>query len=198
MEVVQAGLAPFQGASTRAETAPPLTTVSRKTRRDYTLTVATSFTATSQPFEVFQANIYENYPWHAVNDAATTPQTKLVDIPVIVNDDAGYSTQTIFFPNGTNQTSFTSNAILQFTSTQPSHGVVVVDLATRIATYTPNRLFYGPDLFTYTLVDAYGNTTATVNVTVTAVPPVSRHCCARQRQGRPWGSVDFEHPHATG
>jgi hypothetical protein len=38
-------------------------------------------------------------------------------------------------------------------------------------TYTPASDYYGPDSFTYTIVDAQGNTaTATVRVTVTMLP----------------------------
>ena len=52
LELLQQALAPLETAQRRSsrveETTPPLTTIERQFSRDYTISVATSFTATSQ------------------------------------------------------------------------------------------------------------------------------------------------------
>ncbi|WP_159675646.1 Ig-like domain-containing protein, partial [Andreprevotia sp. IGB-42] len=58
--------------------------------------------------------------------------------------------------------------------TQGANGSVVVDIATGNPIYTPNAGYTGSDQFTYTISDGHGGTaTATVNVTVNALPPVN-------------------------
>jgi cytochrome c peroxidase len=55
--------------------------------------------------------------------------------------------------------------------TPAGHGNAVVNPATGAVTYTPTANYFGPDSFTYTVLDAAGNTSnsATVNLTVNGI-----------------------------
>lgn len=54
--------------------------------------------------------------------------------------------------------------------TKPKHGKVMVDPATGVATYKPNRNFTGKDSFTYTAKDDSGKSTSKVTVRVRKAP----------------------------
>ncbi|GAA3937383.1 tandem-95 repeat protein [Chitinophaga oryziterrae] len=95
----------------------------------------------------------------ATDDATTLNADNNVTIPVLNNDNAG------------------TNPIVPSTLTivtQPAHGTVTVN-ADGTVVYTPAAGYSGPDAFTYKVQDGAGNwsNVATVNVTVSATPPVA-------------------------
>jgi large repetitive protein len=93
----------------------------------------------------------------AVNDAATTPEETLVNIPVLANDSD---------PDGD---------LLTVTTASAGNGAVVIRPDGTLD-YTPNPDFNGTDTITYTISDGNGGTsTATVTVTVGPIndPPVA-------------------------
>ncbi|SJZ64880.1 Ig-like domain-containing protein, partial [Sediminibacterium ginsengisoli] len=110
---------------------------------------------------VATATIHVYKPPVATNDAAVTNPSTPVVIDILANDVKGDGN---LVPNTVTIIS------------QPAHGVLSVDPATGKVTYTPNNGYYGPDVFTYTVKDQYGNVTnvATVNITVNQ-PPVANN-----------------------
>jgi large repetitive protein len=79
-----------------------------------------------------------NDPPAPVADTASTPEDTTVTLPLLANDgDPDLNLDP------------TSLSI----SVDPQHGIVSVDLATGIASYTPNRDFHGTDMFTYKVCD---------------------------------------------
>jgi|GEM_PF-3282199 len=97
-------------------------------------------------------------PPATTDDATTLNANGNVTIPVLNNDNAG-----------TNPIEPSSLTIV----TQPAHGIVTVN-ADGTVVYTPAAGYSGPDAFTYKVQDGLGNwsNVGTVNVTVTAIPPV--------------------------
>ena len=93
----------------------------------------------------------DNYPPVAVDDDVTTAEDTLVVTDVITNDtDLNDDTLTI--------------AVVGV----PGHGGIIHN--STWVTYTPDLDFFGSDTFTYTVSDGALTDTATVAVTVTAVP----------------------------
>jgi hypothetical protein len=158
VEVIQ------QGVATRRRLEANETIITRAFRRDYTVSVATSFTAQSSPFTTYAANVTEPTAPTAVDDSASTMETVSVLINVLANDVEG------------------TNALLRSTlnvTQQPSHGTAVVENGQ--IRYAPSGLYHGSDSFEYQVCD---NTTvlcsrATVTVTVLPDGPVARDDAAR-------------------
>lgn len=96
-----------------------------------------------------------NLPPVAVNDTIGTPQGSPVLINVLANDSD---------PDGVLDITTLSAA------TQPLNGVIFVNNAVGVITYTPNAGFQGTDSFTYRIADNLGaiSNTATVTVNVQA------------------------------
>jgi hypothetical protein len=143
-------------------------------RRDYTISVVTSFKATSSPFSTYAANVTEPTAPTAVDDYVSTNETIAVMVAVLFNDVTG------------------TNPILPSTlsvTTASSHGVATV-IGDEIR-YTPTGLYYGSDSFEYQICD---NTTvlcsrATVFVTVLQVGPIAVADAARVANA---GSVNVD------
>ena len=91
VEVIQQGLAPFGQAATpdarRRQTRADETTIERAFRRDYTISVATSFRSQSAPFSVIAPTVI--VPPTAVDDSISTPQKVPVVVSVLSNDISG-------------------------------------------------------------------------------------------------------------
>ncbi len=108
-----------------------------------------------------------NTPPVALDDTATTAEDMPVTVDVLANDtDADGDTLSI---SGV---------------TQPTHGTAVIQGSSVI--YTSYLNYYGPDSFTYTIIDGRGgNATATVNIEVTPVndPPVANSDTYTTTQG---------------
>jgi len=97
-----------------------------------------------------------NDPPRAVDDAATTPPDVPVQINVLANDSD---------PDGDALT------VSDYDSSSTQGGPVSCTGA-GVCTYTPPTGFTGTDVFTYTASDGHGGAaTASVSITVTAVPP---------------------------
>lgn len=93
-----------------------------------------------------------NAPPVAVDDAGSTSPATAVTLDVLANDSD---------PDG--------DPLAIVGTTQPANGIVAFTGAT--VTYAPNAGFVGNDSFTYTIEDGRGgNATATVRMTVTALP----------------------------
>jgi hypothetical protein len=168
VEVIQQGVAPFGQVATRRRLEANETIITRAFRRDYTVSVATSFTAQSSPFTTYAANVTEPTAPTAVDDSASTMETVSVLIDVLANDVEG------------------TNALLRSTlnvTQQPSHGTAVVENGQ--IRYAPSGLYHGSDSFEYQVCD---NTTvlcsrATMTVTVLPDGPVARDDAARVPNG---------------
>ncbi|NJN46473.1 MAG: tandem-95 repeat protein [Candidatus Competibacteraceae bacterium] len=85
---------------------------------------------------------------NAVDDTATTPARTPVDIDVLAND--------------------TGTGLVISQLGNPANGTTVLN-ADNSVTYTPSSAFAGTDVFSYTIIDSFGQSdSATVTVTVTA------------------------------
>jgi len=90
----------------------------------------------------------------ANDDSATVACGDTVEIDLLVNDTAGGS-------------GLKANTITITES--PSHGSVVVDTATGVASYVADELFNGTDTFKYTVENSYGSVSNEATVTVTII-----------------------------
>ena len=156
VEVVQQGLAPFGQTATRQAGE---TTIARAFRRNYKISVATTFQPSTAPFELIAA---PPVPPSLVNDSAATRENVAVAIAVLDNDVRGYQMlDGVQVPVALNVSRVTIEAA-------PQHGAAVV-LASGIVTYTPENLYYGADSFVYQACDT-ANNCGTAHVSVTVQP----------------------------
>ena len=108
---------------------------------------------------------YENMPVDAEDDMANTLANQLVDIAVLVNDDAEDEPLTVTIP-AQGDPGGPENG----TTSQMNCGAK----ATCVVTYTPDAGFGGTDTFNYTVTDVDGeNDTATVTIEVEATVAVA-------------------------
>jgi hypothetical protein len=181
VQVVQQALAPFQTATSvrqapanNVSASTETTTVTLIFRRDYTISVATSFTATSLPFSVFQANYSIPRGPTAVDDVAATDQSLAVDISVLANDILGTTTVTNNTANSSTTTTSVSPLKVLLIVSSPQHGTAVANLTAGNVTYTPTPDYYGADSFNYTITDTNNkSSTATVRVAVNPNGPIA-------------------------
>src|SRR5262245_57918178 len=111
-----------------------------------------------------------------VFDAETPPPTA-----VIANDDHAVVSQRQSNPEVTfnwrqNDVQENAETLTLLSHTDPAHGQVTMDGPSGTATYRPNAGFLGRDSFSYTIIDAHGNTdTADVilDVTMNVAPTVT-------------------------
>ena len=87
----------------------------------------------------------------ALDDTVLMLEDDVVTIPVLANDSAQ------------------DLAVATVTLGAPAHGTAAIQVDQTVV-YTPNPDFFGTDSFTYTLSDVHGSDTATVSVTVEALP----------------------------
>ena len=146
------------GLSVTGNTNPAHGTVSMAANGTYVYTPAAgysgpdsfTYTATDAAGQSTTATVNLTVTPKAVNDAFTTAANTPVNGSTVLANDAGSSLQVVG-------------------NSAPAHGTVTV-ATDGTYTYTPASGYAGPDSFTYTVIDAAGQTTtATVSVTVGAL-----------------------------
>ncbi|MEN3010155.1 MAG: HYR domain-containing protein, partial [Candidatus Bipolaricaulaceae bacterium] len=142
------GVVSFTSTHNPGDVFPVGTTTVTYTARD-----AAGNTASSR----FKVTVVDNTPPVAGDDVASVDKGGVVVIPVLANDYDACGTPVILV-----------------SAARPRHGTVAI--VQDGVEYRPDRLFYGVDVFTYTVRDSRGNTaSAMVRVTVRYVnaPPVA-------------------------
>ena len=107
------------------------------------------YTTANLPFKVTTYN----YPPVAINDLATLPMNSSITIDVLAND-----------------TDPEANTLTIASVGTPGHGTAVISDGKVL--YTPTVGYSGPDFFSYTISDGFGNTsTGNVDITVLSIVP---------------------------
>ncbi|HEY3322176.1 MAG TPA: Ig-like domain-containing protein [Planctomycetota bacterium] len=106
----------------------------------------------------------------AVDDAYSVVQGTVLNVPapgILANDSLGGATTVVVVANAAPEASSRAHAVATLQSnTPPAHGVLTLH-ADGSLSYAPDAGYVGLDLFTYTLVNAVGSSTATVRITIT-------------------------------